>query len=49
MPTQEESTKDKIEIFEHCPECGTHTGNGRRCVSCEDQLQNELETVMMDE
>ena len=32
----------KLEQFEHCPDCGTRTGDGRRCGFCEDLRQKEL-------
>ena len=34
------SNKPK-EILEHCPDCIAHTGDGRRCITCEDQRQKE--------
>ena len=30
------------EESEHCPGCGSRTGNGSYCVTCEDQRQKEL-------
>ena len=34
----------KLEQSEHCPDCGAHTGDGRRCGFCEDLRQKELKS-----